>query len=234
MNILIIEDDVFLATKIAKVFSSKMMTHRVRIVESLQDFYNEASMLDAYDLILTDLKLAPHEKDLSGYKIIQMVREHDKKISIVVMSGQSDIERLQRAFELGASDYIMKPVRLKELELRVLNWFQNYCPSNISFLGKVYQYADMMYDLEKNEFYFQGVPIPLTKNSKYILSLFFRNPERLLSDHFLIEKIWGDMQLSVQRNLRVSILRLKQSLQPFGLDRWIHNIHGEWYIFSPK
>lgn len=234
MNILIVEDDLFLAEKIAKVFSSKVVANRVRVLHSLQEFYDEAMILTSYDIILTDLKLTSGDRELSGYRVIQMVREQNKKIPIVVISGQSDIERLQRAFELGASDYIMKPVRLRELELRVLNWFQNYYLSNISFLGRVYQYADITYDLEKNEFYFRGVPMPLTKKSKYILSLFFTNPERLLSDEFLIEKIWGDMQLSVHRNLRVNILRLKQSLNPFGIDSWIHNIRGEGYIFSPK
>ena len=234
MNILIIEDDLFLAEKIAKVFSSKVVANRVRVLHSLQEFYDESVILTSYDIILTDLKLASDEKEFSGYRVIQMVREQNKKVPIVVISGQSDIERLQRAFELGASDYIMKPVRLRELELRVLNWFQNYYLSNISFLGRVYQYADITYDLEKNEFYFRDVSMPLTKKSKYILSLFFTNPERLLSDEFLIEKIWGDMQLSVHRNLRVNILRLKQSLIPFGIDSWIHNIRGEGYIFSPK
>jgi two-component system phosphate regulon response regulator PhoB len=69
--------------------------------------------------------------------------------------------------------------------------------------------------------------IPLTKNNKYILSLFFAKPEKLLRESFLIEKIWGDVCVTVDRNLRVNILRLKRALLPFGIDTWIQNIRGE-------
>ncbi len=53
-----------------------------------------------------------------------MIRERDPRIPIIVLSGQGDIDILRRAFSLGASDYIIKPIRPKELELRIMNWLK--------------------------------------------------------------------------------------------------------------
>lgn len=227
MNILIIEDDVFLAGKIGKVFESKVIVNRIRIVHSFIEFLDELCIIGSYDIVLTDLKLSDHQEEYCGYKIIRAIREKKMKMPIVVISSFGDIERLRLAFEYGASDYIIKPMRLRELELRIFNWFKLYIRSNASLDGAICTYKDLTYDLDKNEFYFKGRHIPLTKNNKYILSLFFAHPEKLLKESFLEEKIWGDVCCSIRRNLRVNILRLKQSLFPFGIDTWICNIRGE-------
>lgn len=195
MNILIIEDNVFLAKRIAKVFENKVIVNRVKVTHSFLGFIEELSVLASYDIVLVDLKLSESTLELCGYKIIRIIRERQLKIPIVVISGFSDIDRLRLAFEYGASDYIIKPVRLRELEIRVLNWFKNYYFFNITFQGSVYFYKNLKYNLDKNEFYLNEAIIPLTRNNKYILSLFFSQPEKLLRESFLTEKIWGDMYL---------------------------------------
>lgn len=234
MNILIIEDDVFLREKIRNIFESKVVTNRVCALSSLQEFYHHISIISSYDIVLTDIKLSPEYNNQDGFEIIQIIRKKDLKIPIVVISGNSYVENLRYAFECWASDYIIKPIRLKELEVRIMNWFKNYYLSHIYFLGNIQSYKDLSYDIESNEFYFQNKKITLTKNSKYILSLFFVHREKLLSENFLIEKIWWDICCIIERNLRVNISRLKKWLSPFGIDTRIQNIHWEWYIFSAQ
>lgn len=230
MNILIIEDDVLLAEKIKNIFQSKVITNRVCVSHSLKDFIHQLPILSSYDIILTDIKLSHQHSNIDGYEIIQMIRKKNIKIPIVVISGNANIDRLRYAFECWANDYIIKPLRLKELEVRIMNWFKNYYLSNISFLGRIHYYKDLSYNIDTNEFYFKDIHIPLTKNNKYILSLFFAHPEKLLSENFLVEKIWWDIYLIVNRNLRINILRLKKWLSPFWIDSRIQNIHGEWYL----
>ncbi|MDD5770126.1 MAG: response regulator transcription factor [Candidatus Gracilibacteria bacterium] len=234
MNILIIEDDVFFAEKIGKIFESKIITNRVQILHSFKDFIQQISSISSYDIVLVDIKLGPEARNTDGFEIIKIIRNKGLKLPIVVISGNSEIDGLRYAFELGVNDYIIKPIRLKELEIRVFNWFKNYYLSNISFLGKIHYYKNLSYNIDTNEFYYNQNPIPLTKNNKYILSIFFANPEKLLSESFLVEKIWGDFYLIVNRNLRVNILRLKEGLRPFGIDDWICNIRGEGYLLKAK
>ena len=230
MNILIVEDDIFLAERIWKLFQSKIISNRVRIVHSFLEFLDELSSISSYDIILTDLKLIPWNWELCGYKVIRAIREKNTVVPVVVMSWFSDLEQLRLAFEYGANDYVIKPIRLKELELRIMNWFKNYYFSNITSASKTHCYKALKYDIDKNEFYFYEKQIPLTKNGKYILSIFFSQPEKLLHEQFLVEKIWGDVYLTENRNLRVNILRLKQALRPFWIDTWIQNIRWEWYM----
>lgn len=107
------------------------------------------------------------------------------------MSGFGELNHLELAFEYGASDYIIKPMRLRELELRMFNWFRNHYLSNMTFsVGAVCSYEELSFDLEKNEFHFKNILIPLTKNGKYALSLFLANPRKLLSEAFFAEKFW--------------------------------------------
>jgi len=57
MNILIIEDDEFLARKIKQVFENKIISNRIKIINSYLDFIDEINILSSYDIILTDIKL---------------------------------------------------------------------------------------------------------------------------------------------------------------------------------
>lgn len=86
MNILIIEDEKFLADKIGGVFRSKDISNRVRVLYSYEEFLQESPVLGSYDLILTDLKLGSSYADLGGYAIIRAVRERGLMTPIVVMS----------------------------------------------------------------------------------------------------------------------------------------------------
>ncbi len=230
MNILIIEDDQWLWKRISDVFCKKVMTNRISHIYSFADFMNEYSSISLYDIILTDLNLWNYQEP-EWFEIIKKIREFNKAIPIIVISWYDDIDKLRYAFSLGISDYILKPIRLKELEIRVLNWFHAHYSSKLSHTWKVFSYKEITYNIDQNKFFFQEEYIPLSKNNKYILSLFFAQPEKILSEKYLWEKIWGDTYYSGKRNIRVSIMRLKKKLAAHKIDTWIQNIHSEWYIF---
>lgn len=231
MNILIIEDDKLLGKRISDVFYEKVITNRITLVHSFHEFMNEYLSIWLYDIVLTDLNLWNYWEP-EWFQIIKKIREYNIAIPIVVISGYDDIEKLRYAFSLGISDYIIKPVRLRELEVRVMNWFHSYYSTRLIYIWKVFSYKGMTYNIDQNKFYYEENLIPLSKNEKYILSLFFSHPEKILSENYLCEKIWGDIICLEKRNIRVSIMRLKKKLAIHGLDRWIQNIHSEWYIFS--
>lgn len=84
--------------------------------------------------------------------MIKAVRNAGFSMPIIVVSGFGEVDSLREAFDLGANDYMIKPIRLKELEVRAMNWFRNYYLSNIAFRGNVYDYGGLSYDVLKNEF----------------------------------------------------------------------------------
>lgn len=232
MNILIIEDDIFFANKIRDTFENKVAINRVSVCYSFKDFLNQISIIQSYDIILTDIKLSKKITDKNWYDIIKNIRNKNLLIPIIVISWNNEIDWLRKAFDFWANDYIIKPIRLKELELRILNFYKNYYLSTSKYYSKKYSYKGLFYDLDLNEFFYKNNKIYLTKNNKYLLLLFFLNQEKLLTDRFLIEKIRGDVCFIINRNLRVNVLRLKKWLSKFWIDNWIQNIRWEWYILK--
>lgn len=232
MNILIIEDDAYLASCIQKVFQKNIITNRIVVQTSYIWFLEEIHHLRTYDIIITDIVLSDNVKN-TGIDILTFVRKKWYTTPVVIISSIWDVDSLENAFKLWANDYIIKPFRLRELEIRVNKWFHNYIFSIYSSVRKTIQYHDMVYQFDKNEFYFQDKKIYLSRWSKYLLFLFIIHNETLLSEIFLIEKIWGDYRISEsQRNIRICIMRLKEKLQLFGIDGWIENIRWEWYILQ--
>jgi len=64
MNILIIEDDTFLASEIAQLFSSRIASNRIRVLHSANEFVQEIHLIESYDIILTDLQLSDDPNNL--------------------------------------------------------------------------------------------------------------------------------------------------------------------------
>ncbi len=120
---------------------------------------------------------------------------------------------------------------MRELEIRVERWFRTFLYNKLK-VQKQLNYFWLRKDLFSGDFYYKNEKIKLTKNSKFILTLFLKSPETLITDRFLIDKIWWDISSVIERNPRVNITRLKKSLSKYQIDSWIQNIRWEWYILK--
>jgi DNA-binding response OmpR family regulator len=165
--------------------------------------------------------------------IIEIIRNKKINIPLVIMSSYNDLNRLSLAFDSWANDYIIKPFRLKELELRILKWFKTYLVNlKLNIDDNHLIYWELKYSIINNEFYFNTSIIKLTRRNKYLLFIFIWNNEKLLTERFLINKIYWDLDLFNNRNIRVDILRLKKSLESIWINTWIKNIRWEGYILK--
>jgi len=230
MNILIIEDNEFLAEKIKNSFEKNIILNRIKILHSYSDFINEIWILKSYDIILVDILLW-NINDKNWIDIIKVIRKKEIKAPIVIMSNYSEISRIKKWFNIWANDYLIKPLRLLELEIRILKWFETYLSTIRLYNIKKLKYNKLEYNLWENEFYYKDTRIILSKRSKFLLSIFISKPEKLILETELIEKIWWDKEI-INRNIRIIVLRLKKSLKQVKIDLWIKNIRWEWYILS--
>jgi two-component system OmpR family response regulator len=232
MNILIIEDDIILAEKIAKVFRITWNFNNIKLLHTFNSFMREYHIITSYDIVLVDIILSNDFYDKNNWiKIVDLIRKKSETIPIIVISWLGDINWLENAFWNWVNDYLVKPFKLRELEIRVDRWFKIFLYNNLN-TKKTLDYFDLTKDLYTCDFYYKNKKIDLTKNSKYILTLFISNPEKLLKDSFLIDKIWWDISSVIERNPRVNISRLKKSLDVVWIWDWITNIRGEWYILK--
>ncbi len=230
MNILIVEDDYLLANRIKEVFEKKIVTNRIKILQTYENFIKEYTLIWNYDIFLIDILLWQN-KDKNGIDIIENIRKKNKSSPIIIVSWLDDITWLEKWFTKWANDYLVKPFRLKELELRVINWFKNYYYKPW-FIQENKNYNWLEYNVLENNFYYKNQLLTLTKQSKFLLSILFQKPENLCTEEFLKDKMWLDIVSIIDRNLRINVLRLKQSLKPYNIDNWIVNSRGEWYMLK--
>ena len=68
-----------------------------------------------YELIISDIMMP----DIDGFEFAKTVREVNKRIPILFMSAKDDLPSKQKGFQLGIDDYMVKPIELAEMEMRV-------------------------------------------------------------------------------------------------------------------
>lgn len=78
--------------------------------EALQKFYEQP-----VDLVITDLRL-PH---MDGVGLLDKVKEVDESTEVILFTGHPEINSAIDAMKIGAFDYLVKPIDLNELKLRV-------------------------------------------------------------------------------------------------------------------
>lgn len=232
MNILIIEDDEFLSNKIKWLFLKKDWVNLVKIISNFEDFVNCYHNVNNFDIILVDIYLSNNSKRDTWIEIIKLIRNKNKLVPIIVISWLNDIGWLRLWFDNWANDYICKPFRLAELEIRVLKLMKDYFKIENLWKDDKLEYNWLIYFFGTNKFTFDWNVIELTKLSKSILLLLLSRKESLISEICIIEKVWWDNYWFVDRNIRVAISRLKKWLSKYWLDSWIHNIRWEWYILK--
>lgn len=231
MNILIIEDDILLANNIKNIFEKIVITNRIKIINSYEEFLMELCNIKYYNVLLTDIKLWNDFSD-TWIDIIKTIRTKKINIPIIVISCLWEIYWLEKAFDIWANDYLIKPFRLKELQIRVIRWFKIYYTTLNLWENNKKTYKELEYDLNSNEFYYKWYLISLSRKLKYILSLFLSEPEKLIFEIDLVEMIRWEEYLFSKKNVRINILRLKNTLKPFWIDNWIYNVRWEWYIMK--
>lgn len=94
--------------------SGKTDGHWKKTTVEARDAYDEMYN-QIYDLIISDIMMP----EIDGFEFAQTVRKVNKRIPILFMSAKDDLPSKQKGFRLGIDDYMVKPVELDELVLRV-------------------------------------------------------------------------------------------------------------------
>ena len=112
IRIIVLEDDYKLNSLIKKVLEKDSY-----IVDS---FYNPLEALEkmtntAYDLIISDIMMPK----MDGFEFARIIRDDNKEIPILFITAKEAFEDKKRSFLIGVDDYMVKPIDINELVLRV-------------------------------------------------------------------------------------------------------------------
>lgn len=160
------------------------------------------------DLILMDY-LMPGE---SGVDICRKLRENKvtRHIPIIFVSGVATIEEKIRAFECGASDFIMRPFHIQELILRVRARLSKKPPDPATEIVV----GNLRIHPLSRRVYINGKEVFLTQRQFDILRVLAREKNKLVTRHSCMQEVWGSADLA-SRKVDSHISHLKSKIKDF-------------------
>ncbi len=168
--------------------------------------------LDQYDrakpdLLVLDLGLP----GLDGFEVIRRVRERASTPIIILSVREAEREKI-KALDLGADDYVTKPFGADELLARIRVALRHLARPPRG-AGTVFQAGDLRIDLERREVTANGRAVHLTPTEYELLKAFIANPNKVLTDRMLLQRVWGADYGSELHYLHVYVARLRKKLE---------------------
>lgn len=198
IHILVVEDDRDLNCTVCRHLNARgYRTHGVVCAREAFD----ALYANHYDLILSDIMMP----ETDGFALAEAVRRQDKNIPILFMTARDDFTSKERGFRLGIDDYVVKPVNLDELVLRIEALLRR---ANIAARKKL-AVGNLVMDEDEMSAAVDGEPIVLTLREFQILFKLLSYPRQTFTRSQLLEEFSGMESESSLRTVDVHITNIR-------------------------
>ncbi len=179
------------------------------------------------DLILLDWMLP----GVSGVELARRLRadQRTQNVPIIMLTARTDERDKVLGLESGADDYITKPFSPRELMARIRAVLRRRTPQMTDEVVRVegLELSPVTHRVNAN-----GEHIDLGPTEFRLLHFFMTHVERVYSRAQLLDQVWGDHVFVEERTVDVHIRRLRQALEPSGLDSLVQTVRGSGYRFS--
>ncbi len=186
------------------------------------------SAMDAYDilyenkidLIISDIMMP----GVDGFEFAKNVREENPNIPIIFMTAKDDLDSKKQGFHIGIDDYMVKPIDLDELLLRIEAILRR---ANISSKNKLV-IGNFEMDEDSMSVKLNGEEIPFTTKEFQLLFKLLSYPNHAFSRNQLLEELGGLDNESTPRSIDVFITNIRAKLE--GCDSFkIATVRGIGY-----
>lgn len=183
--------------------------------EAYDEMYNSL-----YDLIISDIMMP----GIDGFEFAETIRSLNKTIPLLFMTARDDMASKQKGFRAGIDDYMVKPVELDELVLRVGALLRR---ANI-FDEKKLTVGNLTLDADALSASIDGKESPITVREFNILYKLLSYPKKTFSRSQLMDEFWGVDSDTSLRAVDVYINKLRDKFS--GCDGFqIVTVHGLGY-----
>lgn len=217
VNILVLEDDVRLNQIVCTYLNDSGFRAKgcLNANEAYEEMYNSL-----YDLIVSDIMMP----EIDGFEFAETVRRVNRHIPILFMSAKDDLPSKQKGFQLGIDDYMVKPVELDELLLRVRALLRR---ANIETERKLVA-GNLELDADAITATVDGEEVPITTREFNILYKLLSYPKKTFSRSQLMDEFWGVDSETSLRAVDVYITKLRDKFS--GCDGFeIKTVRGLGY-----
>lgn len=198
VNILVVEDDIKL-NQIVCTYLNDSGFHAKGCLNAnaaYEEMYN-----NLYELIISDIMMP----EIDGFEFAETVRRVNKQIPILFMSAKDDLPSKQKGFQLGIDDYMVKPIELDELLLRVRALLRR---ANIEMERRLVV-GNLEMDADAMTATVDGEEIPVTTREFNILYKLLSYPKKTISRAQLMDEFWGIESETSLRAVDVYITKLR-------------------------
>lgn len=217
-KILIAEDDEKLADNIADFLKRSEFS-----VDTAYSVDEAVSMIETfeYDLIILDWEFP----DGAGTNIISSFRKNGGLTPILMLTGKSSIEDKEKAFEIGADDYLTKPFFMRELiaRARALMRRAPVLP------GDELKVGELVMKPASRKVFLDGIEVSLRPMEFSVLEFLMRNPGKMFAPEKIIDRVWESNTDVTVHAVYSCMKRLRQKLDRPGKESIIKNVPGHGY-----
>ena len=217
LKILLVEDDSALNLTVCMYLNKN--GYEATGVLNANDAYDE--MFDnVFDLIISDIMMP----DIDGFEFAKTVREINSEIPILFMTARDDFESKKKGFRAGIDDYLVKPVDLEELLLRIEALLRR---AKIATSKKI-EIGDLVLDAEEHTAYVKGEEVSLTVREFNLIYKLLSYPKKTFTRTQLMEEFWDADTESSTRVVDVYMTKLRDKFSECDSFQ-IVTVHGLGY-----
>jgi two-component system, OmpR family, alkaline phosphatase synthesis response regulator PhoP len=151
--------------------------------------------------------------DASGFDVCRELRKKDSAVPVIMMSSRSDEIDAVVALEIGADDYVVKPLRLRELAARIAAHLRRTRMESAESSRNRLEFRDLLIDVNERRIYRAGQEVELTHTEFDLLTFLASNAGKVLSREKILNSIWGYEYPIETRVIDVHIRNLRRKIE---------------------
>ena len=218
MKILVVDDE----QDICEILQYNLETEGYEVVTANSAEEALELPLQEYGLILLDVMM----DEMSGFQMARKMKDNPATalIPIIFITALEGEDNMVKGLNIGADDYIAKPLSMKEVKARVRAVLRRASVSNQHLEGMgafptsdhQISYEGITLDLNAKRATLDGEHLSLTKLEYEILSLLLQHPGKVFSREDLLKYCWPQDVLVLDRTVDVNITRLRKKIGRYG------------------
>lgn len=203
-RILVIEDE----KKLSNIMSLYLKKEKYE-VKCAFDGEEAERIIDEEDFDLIILDIMMPKKD--GWSLLRKIKANTNT-PVILTTARGEEEDRVFGLELGADDYMIKPLSMRELILRVKLRMNNKNIVNDNFASE-YNFEGLIIKKEERKVIQNDLCINLTRKEFDLLVLFIENPHQVFNREQLLNKIWGYDFIGDTRTIDTHIKNLREKVE---------------------
>jgi DNA-binding response OmpR family regulator len=151
--------------------------------------------------------------DGSGFDVCRELRRVDALVPVIMMSSRSDEIDVVVALEIGADDYVVKPLRLRELMARMAAHLRRTRLESAEAMRNRLEFRELVIDVNERRVYKSSHEVELTHTEFDLLTFLATNAGKVLSREKILNSIWGYEYPIETRVIDVHIRNLRRKIE---------------------